>query len=130
MDEKLFAELPAWLTQAGLDGTPETEIVCGFCERCVAAGIKLGRVHLFIDTLDPVHEGRMFRWGYGPDEGPVHEYGRTSLDPLAGVAPVSLDQQATDIWRRSAFYNMLQTGAWRPTRRTSSRCCVTGSPPG
>src|ERR1700751_2840332 len=52
MDEKLFAQLPAWLTQAGLDGTPEAEIVCGFCERCVAAGIRLGRVHVFIDTLD------------------------------------------------------------------------------
>jgi adenylate cyclase len=120
MNEKLFTELPAWLTQAGLNGAPEAEIVRGFCEQCVAAGIRLGRVHVFIDTLDPVHEGRMFRWGYGPDEGPVHEYGRTSLDPLAGFAPVALDQQATDIWRRSAFYNMLQTGASLLRRRLAA----------
>src|SRR6516162_1373897 len=30
----------------------------------------------------PVHEGRQFRWGYGPNQSLVHEYGRTSLqDP-------------------------------------------------
>jgi len=139
MNEKLFSELSAWLTQAGLAGTPETDIVSGFCDRCVAAGIPLGRAHVFIDTLHPVHEGRLFRWGYGPDESPVHEYGRTGLEGLDASGPVghfvqraihlaaatggthvmvdksvghsvSLDVQATDTWRRSPFYNMLQTG--------------------
>ena len=57
MNDALLTELPAWLTQAGLAGTAETDIVNGFCERCVAGGIPLGRVHLFIDTLHPVHEG-------------------------------------------------------------------------
>jgi adenylate cyclase len=55
MNEKLFSELSAWLTQAGLAGTAETDIFSGFCDRCVAAGIPLGRAHLFIDTLHPVH---------------------------------------------------------------------------
>ena len=139
MNEGPFNELSAWLTQAGLAGTPETDIVSGFCDRCVAAGIPLGRAHVFIDTLHPVHEGRLFRWGYGPDEPPVHEYGRTSLEGLDASGPVghfvqraihlaaatggthavvdksvgpsvSLDVQATDIWRRSPFYKMLQTG--------------------
>jgi len=31
--------------------------------------------------------------------------------------PVSLDVQATDVWRRSPFYNMLQTGALLLSRR-------------
>jgi adenylate cyclase len=110
MDEKLLSELPAWLTRAGLADTPETDILNGFCERCVAAGIPLGRVHLFIDTLHPVHEGRLFRWGYGPGESPVHEYGRTSLERIEASGSTSLDAQATDIWRRSPFYTMLQTG--------------------
>ena len=114
MEEELISELSAWLTQAGLAGTPETDIVSGFCDRCVAAGIPLGRAHVFIDTLHPVHEGRLFRWGYGPDKSPVHEYGRTSLQ---GLGPVSLDVQATDIWRRSTFYNMLQSGASLLRRR-------------
>ena len=64
MNEAFFAELSAWLTQAGLAGTPETAIVSGFCDRCVAAGLPLARSLLFIDTLHPVHEGRLFRWGY------------------------------------------------------------------
>ena len=86
MNEKLFGELSTWLTQAGLAGTPETDIFSGFCDRCVAAGIPLGRAHLFIDTLHPVHEGRLLRWGFGPTKSPVHDYGRTSLAGLDAPA--------------------------------------------
>jgi adenylate cyclase len=110
MDEKLLSELPPWLTEAGLAGAPETEIVVRFCDHCVAAGIPLGRVHVFIDTLHPVHEGRLFRWGYGPDEPVMHEYGRTSFEGLDATGVVALDAQATDVWRRSPFYSMLQSG--------------------
>ena len=80
MNDAFFAELLAWLNQAGLAGTPETDIVSVFCDRCVAAGIPIGRAHVIIDTLHPVHEGRLFRWGYSANEPPVHEYGRTSLE--------------------------------------------------
>ena len=117
MNETLFDELSAWVTQAGLAGTPETDIVSVFCDRCVAAGIPLGRVHVFIDTLHPVYEGRLFRWGYSPNESPVHEYGRTSSEGLDEPGPVSLDVQATNMWRRGPFYNMLQTGASLLRRR-------------
>jgi adenylate cyclase len=77
VNEAFFAELSAWLAQAGLAGTSETDIVSGFCDRCVAAGLPLARALMFIDTLHPVHEGRLFRWGYGPSESPLLEYGRT-----------------------------------------------------
>jgi adenylate cyclase len=120
MDEKLLSELSAWLIEAGLAGAPETDIVTGFCDRCVAAGIPLGRAHVFIDTLHPVHEGRLFRWGFGPDESPMYEYGRTSFEGLDATGAVSLDAQATGIWRRSPFYTMLQTGASLLRRRLSS----------
>src|SRR5215468_2757598 len=72
MNEGFFAELSAWLTEAGLASTPETAIVSGFCDRCVAAGLPLARSLLFIDTLHPVHERRLFRWGYRPGEVRVH----------------------------------------------------------
>jgi adenylate cyclase len=65
---------------------------------------------VFIDTLHPVYEGRLFRWGYGPTESPLLEYGRTS--PTA-VAASNSDPQvvaAAENWRRSPFYKMLQTG--------------------
>jgi adenylate cyclase len=64
---------------------------------------------VFIDTLHPVHEGRLFRWGY-PDEFPMHEYGRTSFEGLDATGSVSLDAQATEVWQRSPFYKMLETG--------------------
>ena len=110
MNEASFADLSAWLTQAGLAGTAETDIVTGFCERCVAAGLPLGRVHVFIDTLHPVHEGRLFRWGYTAAEGPLLEYGRTAPELLEASGASPEDVEAAGRWRRSPFYRMLQTG--------------------
>ena len=110
MNEAFLAELSAWLVQAGLAGTSETDIVTELCDRCVAAGLPLDRALVFIDTLHPVHEGRLFRWGYGPTESPLLEYGRTSPDALgaSGFDPVAV--AAAERWRRSLFYKMLQTG--------------------
>jgi adenylate cyclase len=110
MNKSFFAELPAWLTQAGLVGTSETDIVSGFCNRCVAAGLPLDRALVLIDTLHPVHEGRVFRWGYGPTESPLVEYGRTSPDGLAASGSNPRDVESAERWRRSPFYRMLQTG--------------------
>jgi adenylate cyclase len=110
MNEAFFAELSAWLTQAGLAGTSETDIVSGFCDRCVAAGLPLARALVLIDTLHPVHEGRVLRWGYGPTESPLVEYGRTSPDALAATGSNPKDVQSAERWRRSPFYKMLQTG--------------------
>jgi adenylate cyclase len=120
MDEKLLGELPAWLTQAGLAGMPDKDIFIGCCDRCLAAGIPLGRAHLFIDTLHPVHEGRLFRWGFNPGQAAVHEYGRTSVLGLDAAAAPYLDQEATEIWLRSPFYHMLETGAGLLRRRLAA----------
>ena len=110
MNEATFLELSAWLTQAGLAGTSETEILSGFCERCVAAGVPLGRANVFIDTLHPVHEGSLFRWGYGPNESARLEYGRTSPDAIAASGSNPRDVEAAERWQRSPFVRMLQTG--------------------
>ena len=110
MNEALFGEVSGWLIQAGLAGASEADIVCGFCDRCVAAGLPLARALMFVDTLHPVHEGRLVRWGYGTTEQPLVEYGRTDLDALAASGANSHDVQAADRWRRGPFYRMLQTG--------------------
>lgn len=106
MDENVFTELSAWLTQAGLAGTTENAIVDGFCKRCVTAGLPVARAHVFIDTLHPIHEGRLFRWGHTADEPALQEYGRTSVQG-GGTAD---DALAAERWRKSPFYRMLQTG--------------------
>ena len=118
MSQDFFADLSEWLTQCGLAGTSEPDIVSGFCERCVAAGLPLGRALVFIDTLDPVHEGRLFRWGYGPDQSPLVEYGRTSPDAASDSEPH--DVEATQRWRDSPHYTMLQTGASFLRRRLNA----------
>src|SRR5215467_15065481 len=121
MNEAFFAELSGWLTQAGLAGTPETDIVSGFCDRCVAAGLPLARTTVIIDTLHPVHEGRLFRWGYGPTEAPLLEYGRTSPDGLAATGSEPQDVESAQRWRDSPHYKMLQTGDSFLRRRLNAK---------
>jgi adenylate cyclase len=109
MNEACFTELCAWLTEAGLAGVAESDILIGFCERCVAAGLPISRTQVFIDTLHPVHEGRLFRWGHDPDEAPMVEYGRTNPEVIA-VSASAYDLTAVENWLGSPFYKMLQTG--------------------
>src|SRR5215475_3535397 len=82
--EDAIDKLNAWLVKAGLRGESEAALVSGFCERAVAAGLPLSRALMFIDTLHPVYEGRLVRWGHDPSQPVVHEYGRTGLP--AGVS--------------------------------------------
>lgn len=125
MNDAQISELAGWLTQAGLTGEPETAILTGFCERCLAAGLPIARAHLLIDTLHPVYEGRLVRWGYGAGEAPSLDYGRTgSVATLGGTradtAAEQAEQEETGMrWQRSPFYHMLQTGAALLRRRLS-----------
>jgi adenylate cyclase len=123
MNEAFFTELCAWLTDAGLAGVAESDIVAGFCERCVAAGIPIDRTQVFIDTLHPVHEGRLFRWGHDPDEAPMVEYGRTNPEVI-GVSASAYDLTAVENWRGSPFFRMLQTGESLLRRRLDPASAV------
>jgi adenylate cyclase len=117
MNEVFFSETSGWLTQAGLAGMAETDIVNGFSERCVAGGLPIARAHVFIDTLHPVHEGRLFRWGHAANELALQEYGRTGPVQGGGTAE---DALAADRWQKSPFYRMLQTGESLLRRRVTS----------
>jgi adenylate cyclase len=92
------ADPAAWVTQAGLAGAPELDLLRGFCERAVAAGLPIARAQVIIDTLHPVHEGRVFRWR-SDQAGEEVEYGRTTEN----------DANA-DKWRQSPFHHLLETG--------------------
>src|SRR5258706_15254362 len=104
MKQEFFAELSAWLAQAGLAGVPETDIVKGFCERCVSAGLPLGRGQVIIDTLHPVHEGRLFRWGHKAEDRVQLEYGRTTPDAGSPADAGGERAQAAARWQASPFY--------------------------
>jgi adenylate cyclase len=92
------ATLVSWLIQAGLTGKAERELLDGFCERATDAGLPLYRASLVVDTLHPIYEGRVFRWQRGDVETTVTEYGR------------STEGAASESWRRSPFYYLLERG--------------------
>lgn len=96
MDNDQFAELSAWITQAGLAGHSESAILAGFCEREVARGLPLARALVLIDTLHPIYEGRAFRWTRAQKETTLTEYGRSDDD--------------LSRWQRSPFYRLEESG--------------------
>jgi adenylate cyclase len=99
MKESDLTRITAWIVERGLAGTPEAELLAGFCERCRDGGLEIGHALAIIDTLHPVHEGRAFRWrSDGLEESATVEYGRTS------------EGEAAANWQRSPFYQLVATG--------------------
>src|SRR5580692_9616059 len=98
MTQSEIAELAAWIAEAGLAGRAEPAMVAGFCERVVARGSPLARAIVFIDTLHPVHEGRLFRWEREKPDATLAEYGR------------STEGEAAERWRGSPWFQLLASG--------------------
>ena len=115
--------LKGWLAKAGLRGEPEAALVNGFCERAVAAGLPISRAQLLIDTLHPIYEGRLVRWGHDPSQPVVVEYGRTGLPGGVSDLQLSAGGEQPDVaarWRASPFFRMSQTGESLLRRRVSA----------
>ena len=107
MDSARLAAILKSVMEAGLAGMSEPNLLVDFCGRLVAGGLPVARANIVVDTLHPVHEGRVFRWRRDQKElEPVLEYGRTSE---GGEAEAS--------WRRSPFYHLVQTGEAMLRRR-------------
>src|SRR5271163_3275432 len=109
MDQSAFDELAGWVTEAGLIGRTDSELMAGFCRRIVDAGIPLARAMVILDTLHPIYEGRVFRWRADlPDAVEAVDYGRTN------------EGEAAESWRRSPFYYLLQSGGRDMRRRLTA----------
>jgi len=107
-----YNELAEWVTQAGLIGRTESGLMAGFCRRTVEAGVPLARAIVILDTLHPIYEGRAFRWrADAPEAVEVLDYGRTN------------EGEAAELWRRSPFFHLLQTGGTE-----MRRCLAAGDP--
>jgi adenylate cyclase len=92
-----IAEIAHWLTEAGLRGAPEAELIAGFAERLSAAGAPLAEGGVLLDSLHPLYEGRAFRWRRGEEVG-VTEYG------------ASTEGEALERWRASPFHRLQNEG--------------------
>lgn len=106
MDRDDIDNIAAWLADRGLAGDDETNLMQGFCRRCVDAGLEMSAGTAIIDTLHPVYEGRVFHWTRDtPDDTRVTEYLPTAAS----------DNEES--WRRSPFYYLLQSGEDELRRR-------------
>ena len=109
MNEWPFNELAGWVTEAGLIGRTESELMAGFCRRAVDAGVQLARGLVILDTLHPIYEGRAFRWrADDPEAVEILDYGRTN------------EGEAAESWRRSPFFHLLQSGGTEMRRRLAA----------
>ncbi|HQS15405.1 adenylate/guanylate cyclase domain-containing protein [Reyranella sp.] len=96
-----------WIVRRGLDGLDEGQLLREFCEKCREAGLMVSRALSFIDTLHPVHEGRIYRWrDDSVEEEAAMDYARTDQGG-----------PAAESWQRSPFFHLLQTGEEELRRR-------------
>jgi adenylate cyclase len=107
-EEVLSAALNTWLMEKSLAGLSEAEMVGGFCERLLQAGLPLARAIVLVDTLHPIYEGRALRWNRGSEQVEVLEYGRTREGTNA------------ETWRRSPLYYLVETNQSMLRRRLTA----------
>jgi len=96
------AGLGAWIAQRALEGARDVDVLAGLCERLNDLGMRITRVAVAGNVLDPIHDARLLLWKRG-------EGGTEEAFPRVAVA--------RDDWQRSPFFAMLQSGAETLRRR-------------
>ena len=99
-------DLSGWLVEAGLDGLDQAELVAGYCERLVEAGLPLWRASVGADTLHPLIDAQGHRWVAG-------ESVREEFFPRA-TTPERLE-----MWHRSPWHWMIEEDRGAMRRRLS-----------
>jgi adenylate cyclase len=109
MDDAQFAELAAWISDAGLRGLDETTMVTEFCARLLAQGLPLARAQIFIDTLHPTYGGRAYAWHAAKAETTATEYAQPS------------DGEMMARWQQSPFFHLVESGSSILRRRLNAQ---------
>ncbi|MCC6203728.1 MAG: adenylate/guanylate cyclase domain-containing protein [Hyphomicrobiales bacterium] len=61
----LVDKVADWLMRSALAGDPLETIIQSFCERLVAAGVPVARIHLSFSMLHPLYDALSFIWARG-----------------------------------------------------------------
>src|SRR5688572_20078779 len=72
-------EIVAWTVKVGLDGLEAADLMAGYCERLVDAGVPLWRASIGADTLHPLNVAQGHRWLAG--EGVREEFYARATTP-------------------------------------------------
>jgi adenylate cyclase len=98
-------DIVGWTVTVGLDGLSQADLMAGYCDRLVEAGVPLWRASIGADTLHPLIVAQGCRWLAG--EG-VHEevFARTSTPG--------------EEWLRSPWYWMINADERQMRRRLAT----------
>jgi adenylate cyclase len=103
MDHQRYLPMIEWVAAAGLSDRREVDLLQGFCERALAAGLPLRRAMIGVDTLHPVLVGRVFQWQRDAGDPTQAEYGRL--------------ENSEEKWRQSPFHQLYESGGSMLRRR-------------
>ncbi len=104
MESEAALPLANWIIEQGLQGTQETTLLEGLCQRLTAGGVPLLRVNICLPTLHPVIGGHLFIWRRDEPTAIEEDWGRN-------VAAAGRE------YSRTPFDYMMTTGAPSLRRR-------------
>ena len=99
MNESQILAVQHAVTEQGLSGVGETELLETFCRHCNEFGLQVDEAILYVDTLSPALEAWGFHWDAKNDVAIAQQYPRSDAALNA------------DSWRLSPFYHMLEIGS-------------------
>jgi adenylate cyclase len=97
-------DIVAWTVRVGLDGLDQADLVAGYCERLVEAGVPLWRASVGADTLHPLIVAQGHRWLAG--EGVHEEFFARARNP-----------EGEKEWRESPWFWLIESGQGQMRRR-------------
>src|SRR5919106_759251 len=97
-------DIVTWTVRVGLDELDQAELMAGYCERLVAAGVPIWRASIGANTLHPLIVAQGHRWL--PDQG-VHE----EFFPRASTP------EGEEQWLRSPWRWLIESGERQMRRR-------------
>lgn len=95
MDSEAALPLRDWLVQQGIMGATQQELVSGYCEKLVALGVPLMRLHVAQSAFHPKYGGISVIWS--PADGVTSE-------------TFAFTEEPSEQWIRSPFYHMIRNG--------------------
>ncbi|MGJ5621601.1 adenylate/guanylate cyclase domain-containing protein [Sulfitobacter sp. MF3-043] len=111
-EDKSIKEISNWLLRMGLEGTPQDQILDGYCNRLVLAGIPVQRVHVAQRAYHPQFGGIGFDWvrdrevireAYARGQTPLARWVQSPLYHLMSQDRVDMRERLTDAPRPHRF---------------------------